>query len=189
MKEPIIPIFYACDDNFIKFTVVSMHSLIRNASRKYRYILHILYTDISDPMKEIVYNLADDNFEIRFVDVSDYLQSISDKLPLRDYYSKTTYYRLFIAEMFPQYSKALYLDSDTVILGDVSQLYLTDIRDAYLGACHEQVMVQTKEFGTYVEKVVGVSRYNFFNAGMMLINAMEKADITNLVFKTGKSRE
>ena len=26
-------------------------------------------------------------------------------------------------------------------------------------------------------------------AGMMLINAMEKADITNLVFKTGKSRE
>ena len=170
MKEPIIPIFYACDDAFVKFTVVSMHSMIQNASKDYKYIVHILHTEISDKMKDVVGRLANDNFEIRFVDVTSYLQSISEKLPLRDYYSKTTYYRLFIAEMFPQYTKALYLDSDTVILGDVSKLYLTDIKDAYLGACHEQVMVQTREFGTYVEKVVGVSRYNFFNAGLMLIN-------------------
>ena len=170
MKEQLIPIFYACDDAFVKFTIVSMHSLIKNASKDYHYILHILHTEISDEMKDMVNRLASDNFEIRFIDVTNYLQSISEKLPLRDYYSKTTYYRLFIAEMFPQYSKALYLDSDTVILGDVSELYQTDIGDAYLGACHEQAMVQSREFGTYVEKVVGVSRYNFFNAGMMLIN-------------------
>ncbi len=170
MKETIIPIFYACDDAFVKYTVVSMHSLITNASRKYKYVLHILYTEISDEMKNVVNKLADDCFEIRFVDVTQYLQSISDKLPLRDYYSKTTYYRLFIAEMFPDYTKAIYIDSDTVVRGDISKVYLTDIKDAYLGACHEQVMVQIDEYGTYVEKVVGVSRYNFFNAGLMLIN-------------------
>lgn len=170
MKETIIPIFYACDDAFVKYTVVSMHSLIKNASREHKYILHILYTEISDEMKAVVNKMADECFEIRFVDVTQYLQSISEKLPLRDYYSKTTYYRLFIAEMFPDYSKAVYIDSDTVIRGDISKVYLTDIKDAYLGACHEQVMVQIDEYGTYVEKVVGVSRYNFFNAGLMLIN-------------------
>ncbi len=170
MKEELIPIFYACDDAFVKFTVVSMQSLIQNASRQHKYVLHILYTEISDEMKAVVNKLADECFEIRFVDVTPYLESISEKLPLRDYYSKTTYYRLFIAEMFPHYTKALYIDSDTVILGDVGKLYLTDIKDAYLGACHEQAMVQTREYGTYVEKVVGVSRYNFFNAGLMLIN-------------------
>ena len=170
MKDTIIPIFYACDDAFVKYTVVSMYSMISNASKEYKYVLHILHTEISDKMKQTVNRLANDNFEISFVNVDQYLQSISDKLPLRDYYSKTTYYRLFIAEMFPQYSKALYIDSDTVVLGDVSRLYLTDIKDAYLGACHEQAMVQTDVFGTYVEKVVGVSRYNFFNAGLMLIN-------------------
>ena len=170
MKEQIIPIFYACDDAFVKFTIVSMHSLIKNASKEYQYIIHILHTEISEQMKDTVLRLACENVEIRFIDVTEYLQSISDKLPLRDYYSKTTYYRLFIAEMFPQYAKALYLDSDTVIRGDVSRLYLTEIGDAYLGACHEQAMVQSREFGNYVEKVVGVSRYNFFNAGMMLIN-------------------
>ena len=170
MKETIIPIFYACDDAFVKYTVVSMHSLIKNASRDHKYVIHILYTEISDEMQAVVNKMADECFEIRFVDVTAYLQSISEKLPLRDYYSKTTYYRLFIAEMFQDYSKAIYIDSDTVVNGDISKVYLTDIKDAYLGACHEQAMVQRDEFGTYVEKVVGVSRYNFFNAGLMLIN-------------------
>ena len=53
MKETIIPIFYACDDAFVKYTVVSMYSLIQNASKANKYVLHILYTEISDEMKDI----------------------------------------------------------------------------------------------------------------------------------------
>lgn len=170
MKLPEIPIFYACDDAFVKYTIVSLYSIIENASRNYRYLVHILHTEISEEMKQKVYELANDNFEIIFVDVTDYLRSISDKLPLRDYYSKTTYYRLFIAEMYPEITKAIYIDSDTVVQGDISKLYMINIQDAYVGACHEQVMIQVEEYGDYVEKVVGVSRYNFFNAGLLLIN-------------------
>ena len=165
-----IPIFYACDDGFAKYTLVSLYSMIKNASREYKYRVHILHTDISEENRRIISDLACDNFEIRFEDVSDYLASIAHKLPLRDYYSKTTYYRLFIAEMFPEYDKAIYIDGDTIVQGDISRMYHTDIRDAYLGACHEQVMVQVAEFGEYAERVVGVSRHNFFNAGVLLIN-------------------
>ena len=170
MNKQIIPVFYACDDAFVKYTIVSLYSMIQNASRDFHYIIYILHTEISDEMKQKVYKLANDCFEIQFVDVTNYLKSISDKLPLRDYYSKTTYYRLFIAEMFTEYSKAIYIDSDTIVQGDISKLYLIDIKDAYVGACHEQAMIQVDEFGTYVEKVVGVSRYNFFNAGLIVIN-------------------
>ena len=166
MNKQIIPVFYACDDAFVKYTIVSLYSMIQNASRDFHYIIYILHTE----MKQKVYKLANDCFEIQFVDVTNYLKSISDKLPLRDYYSKTTYYRLFIAEMFTEYSKAIYIDSDTIVQGDISKLYLIDIKDAYVGACHEQAMIQVDEFGTYVEKVVGVSRYNFFNAGLIVIN-------------------
>ena len=170
MNTTPIPIFYACDDAFVKFTIVSLQSMIVNASPDHKYLVHILHTDISDEMKNKVYKLANDNFEIRFVDVTDYLRSISEKLPLRDYYSKTTYYRLFIAEMFTDYTKAIYIDSDTIVQGDISKLYKIDIKDAYVGACHEQAMIQSDEFGTYVEKVIGIPRYNFFNAGLMVIN-------------------
>lgn len=170
MNEKIIPIFYACDDNFVKFTIVSLHSLMCNASKDYHYHVYILNTNISENMKEKVLSLTSENFEITFEDVTDYLHSISDKLPIRDYYSKTTYYRLFIAEMFPQYDKAIYIDSDTIVQGDISKLYEIDIKDNYLAGAHEQAMVQVDGYGTYVEKVIGISRHNFFNAGMIVIN-------------------
>ncbi len=170
MTKPTIPIFYACDDAFLAYTLVSLCSLIENADRNEHYHVHILHTDISEENKAKAMALATEHIAISFDDVTDYLQSISDRLPIRDYYSKTTYYRFFIAEMFCEYDKAIYLDSDTVVQGDISELYRTEIGDAYVGACHEQAMVQVDEYGTYAEKVVGVSRYNFFNAGVLLIN-------------------
>ena len=173
MNTPTVPIFYACDDNFVKYTMVSLQSLICNADPAFTYRVYILHTNISPKMQQKVLEMEKDNVQICFENVTAYLDSISHKLPLRDYYSKTTYYRLFIAEMFPQYEKAVYIDSDTVVQGDISRLYLTEIGDNYVGACHEQAMVQVDEYGTYAEKVVGISRQLFFNAGILLINCVQ----------------
>ena len=170
-NRTIIPIFYACDENFVKYSVVSLHSLIVNASKDYRYCLYILHSGISAETQAKATALSQDGFEIIFTDVSDHLHKITDVLPIRDYYSNTTYFRLFIADMFPQYDKVLYIDSDTVVQGDISELYNTELGDHWIAGCHEQAMVQADHYGTYVEKVVGVSRHNFFNAGVLLINA------------------
>lgn len=173
MSDCRIPVFYACDDNFVKYTIVSLNSMIQNASKNTLYHVYILHTFITDEMKDQLLRLQNENFEISFCDVTAQLEAIYDKLPVRDYYSKTTYYRLLIAQMFPEYEKAIYIDSDTVVQGDISELYSIDIGDSYVGACHEQAMVQVNEFGTYAEKVVGVSRHNFFNAGMIVINCKQ----------------
>ncbi len=166
----VIPVFYACDDNFVKYTVVSLQSMKEHASRDQKYCIHVLHTNISKEMQDVMYAMQDEQFQIRFDDVTDYLKSISDKLPLRDYYSKTTYFRLFIAEMFPEYEKAIYIDSDTVVLGDIADLYAYDLGDNYVGAAREQAMVQTDVYGTYVEKVLGIDRNAYFNAGLLVIN-------------------
>ena len=50
MSNQIIPIFYACDDAFVKFTVVSMHSIIKNASKDYKYKFYVLHTGITEKM-------------------------------------------------------------------------------------------------------------------------------------------
>ncbi len=170
MTDRTIPIFYACDDAFVKYTIVSLYSMMQNASKDYHYRVYVLHTNISEEMQKKVLELKNEHFQITFENVTEYLHSVSEKLPIRDYYSKTTYFRLFIAQMFPQYDKAVYIDSDTVVQGDISQMYLTDIGDNYVGACHEQAMVQVDEYGTYVEKVLGVERQFYFNAGVLLIN-------------------
>ena len=118
-NKPTIPIFYACDNRFAKFTMVSIASILEHASPEYRYDFHVLHTDITPQTMEAVYRMQRENVSICFDDVSDHLETISNKLPIRDYYTKTTYYRLFIAEMFPELDKAIYIDSDTVVCGDI----------------------------------------------------------------------
>lgn len=166
----IVPIFWACDNDFVKYTVVSLQSAMENATKENRYRAYILHVDIKEEMQSKIKAMSRENFEISFVDVREYLESISDRLPIRDYYSKTTYYRMFIAEMFPEYDKAIYIDSDTIVLGDMAELYHKDLKDFYVGAAHEQVMVQTDVYGEYVEKVLGINRNHYFNAGLLLIN-------------------
>ena len=171
VSNKIIPIFYACDDAFVKYTIVSLKSLIENASHDRKYQVHVLHTTISDDMMARMLELETEFLKIQFDNVTSYLASIEDKLPVRDYYTKTTYFRMFIAEMYPGYDKAIYIDSDTVVLGDIAKLFDTDLSENLIGACHEQAMVQVDVYGTYAEKVVGVSRHNFFNAGMIVINS------------------
>ncbi len=165
-----IPVFYACDDNFAKYTAVSVKSLIENADSRRNYHIHILNTSISEENRDILLSMQTDRFKISFDDVTSYSSSLHDKLPMRDYYTRTTYFRLFIADMFPEYSKAIYIDSDTVVLGNIAELYDIDISDSYVAAAHEQAMVQTDVYGKYVEQVVGIDRNAFFNAGVLLIN-------------------
>ena len=48
----IIPIFWACDRNFVKYTIVSLRSAMANASKENRYKAYILHTDIEPEMQE-----------------------------------------------------------------------------------------------------------------------------------------
>lgn len=173
MNNQIIPVFYACDDNFAKYTIVSLQSMMENASAERNYRIHILHAGVSRKIEDIALNLQKKNFQITFDDVTEHLKTIKSKLPLRDYYSRTTYFRLFIADMFPEYDKAIYIDSDTIVEGDIGELYDTDIKDNYVGAANDQVMIQTDVYGRYVEECVGIDRNTFFNAGMLLINCVQ----------------
>ena len=170
MKQPTVEIFYACDERFLKYTEVSLHSMMKNASGERNYHVHILHTGISEDSEKRVMAKATDSFKITFDDVTGELETLSDRLPLRDYYSNSTYFRLFIADMYPELDKAIYIDGDTVVNGDISELFDTDVTKYDVAACHEQAMVQEDAYGTYVEKCLGLDRNAYFNAGVLLLN-------------------
>ena len=169
-RNTIIPIFFACDNQYTKYTMVAMKSMIENASKEYTYHMHILHTDVSAAMQERVKELENANTRIYFDDVTERLAKLDGELPVRDYYSHTTYYRLFIPDMYPQYDKAIYIDSDTITIGDISKLYEQNIDGYYVAGVRDQVVIQDETFGEYVEKVLGLDRHAYFNAGMLLMN-------------------
>ncbi len=169
-RNTIIPVFFACDNQYTKYTMVAMKSMIENASKEYTYHMHILHTDVSAAMQERVKELENANTRIYFDDVTERLAKLDGELPVRDYYSHTTYYRLFIPDMYPQYDKAIYIDSDTITIGDISKLYEQNVDGYYVAGVRDQVVIQDETFGEYVEKVLGLDRHAYFNAGMLLIN-------------------
>ncbi len=169
-KTKEIPVCFATDDNYVPFLAVAVSSLLDNASKENFYRIFVLITELKQDNIDKIKALETENSEITFISLAKEMDKIKDMFHLRDYYSKETYYRIFIPNLFPYYKKVLYLDCDITVLGDVAELYNHHIHGFYVGAAVEEVMQTYEVFGNYVEKADGIKRENYFNAGILLIN-------------------
>ena len=165
-----IPIFFSTDDNYIPYLDVAIRSLIQNASKDHNYRIIILNTGLSVEGVEMIKENESERFIIEFKDISGEVEGIRAQLRNVYHFSIVTYYRLFIASLFPEYDKIVYLDCDLVVLGDIAKLYNTPIGENILGAVPDQYVCNTEEFRTYAEKAIGVDPDTYFNAGVLIIN-------------------
>ena len=76
--------------------------------------------------------------------------------------STACFLRLLIPKLFPNLDRALYVDCDTLCLGDISDLYYSDFENNYLMACRGQVYsdVQAEQLGLPY----------YINSGMLMFN-------------------
>ncbi len=176
-QKDIIPIFFAVDDLYSNYLSVTLQSLIENSSLKYDYMIYILIDELSEENKRMLLSMQRSNVKIEFASVTDKLRKICEKLHMRDYYTKATYYRFFIPELFPQYDKGLYLDCDIVMTTDISELYNVELGDNYIAAIPEEFITDVEVFGIYSEKVLGVPRQEYINAGILVMNLAEMRQV------------
>lgn len=173
-ESKLVPVFYAVDDKYIPILGASLQSLIANSSKENKYEIKILYTSVSEKNQERIKKYEKENVSIEFVNLSKQLKEVNSKLYTRNYFSNTTYFRLYIPELYPQYDKAVYIDSDTIVLTDIANLYDEDIEDNLLAGIPDGAVQTVPVFQEYVEKVVGMIDYNnYFNAGILLMNLKE----------------
>jgi len=170
VKKGRIPLFFATDDNYLPFLSITLQSLWENSSHDYDYKIYVLHSGVRKEFEEKIMHFSKEGFEVQFVDVGEPLKAISKDLHMRDYYTCTTYFRVFIAGMFPQYDKALYLDCDTVILGDISELYNYDLDDNLIAGAPCEGVNSFEVYREYVRTVDGLNPDYFFNAGVILMN-------------------
>lgn len=165
-----IPIFFSTDDNYVPFLDVTIRSLIANASKDYQYKIIVLNTGLKQENVEKVEMLENENFTIEFADISDYIKDIRNLLPIEQHFGLATWYRLFIQSLFPQYDKILYLDCDIIVLGDISELYFTDLEDNYIGGVIENWILHSPIFSYYTKEAVGIESKYYINAGIMIMD-------------------
>ena len=178
--KPVVPVFFGCDNRFVRYMSVALKSLIDHTASNRKYEIHILHTDIDEENQSKVLSMSKKNVKIAFDNIDEDIRNIIAELPLRDYYSASTYFRLVIATRFPQFEKAVYIDSDTAVIDDVAKLYDVNLGNKLVAAVPEAVMASIDECGRYAEKVLGINRFRYFNAGMLVINCAKWREVNVL---------
>lgn len=103
--------------------------------------------------------------------------SLVKDFPNIQHFSLNTYFRYFIADLKPKLTKALYLDCDMIICGDIAELYNVDVSEYGIAAvpyiCDDD---KYSKSGHYKWVMAQKSMLNmqpsslYFNAGLLLMN-------------------
>ena len=171
----MIPIFFSVNDAYAPFLAVAINSIRDNASPAYTYRIHILSDDLSPENKARLEAFSREGFELAFYPLSDKLAALCGERRMgahrfQAFASLTIYFRLFIPVLFPQYDKAIYLDSDIVVPGDIAKLWKEPLGDRLVGACADYSIQHIAPFMRYIDRYVGVDHRNYVNSGVLLLN-------------------
>ena len=183
-REGLVPVVSAIDRNYVPVYSVFLASLLEHTSPDREYELVLLTDNVPATaicaLREQTHGYA--NVALRTIDMSSC--TVPDFSVLGKY-TKATYFRLMIPEFLAEYDRAIYLDSDIVVLGDVAELY--DAHKEELAAAvpdlEMQGMLKDKSYlmpfcqmyngYEYLEKYCGMELsqiMNYFNAGVLVLN-------------------
>ena len=175
--KPTIPIVFAADDNYVPPLTTAIYSLMKNASPEYFYDIVVLETDISDDHKDEMRGFFTRfaNASLRFACVD----GVAEEYRLRtnnEHISIETYYRFLIQRVLPDCDKTIYLDSDLVVLDDISKLWAIELGDNliaatrdvdYLGHLNKNDGIRMR----YTKEVLRMKNpYDYFQAGVLVMN-------------------
>lgn len=168
-----IPIFFTIDERFVPYVDCAIMSILDNSSKEYKYKIHILYENLKKEDIKKISRLECENCEINFKEMKDGMELITNRVENKlrcDYFTLTIFFRIFIAELFPEYDKGIYIDSDVIVPGDISELYNKDLKGNLIGASIDHSIQKIPEFIKYVENCDGIPGKQYINSGILLMN-------------------
>ena len=151
----------AFDQNYVTAFYALLTSIIET-NRGEAITIHAIVSGLSDGEKQQISEFITDNkFEINYYAVND---SKVSGFALSNNWTSAVYYRLFFPLLVPDsVEQLLYLDTDTLILGNLSGLFLEGTDSFPVAAVYDNY-VQTAPH-------IGVNDPGqYFNSGVLLIN-------------------
>ncbi len=165
-----IPIVLSIDNNYATYAYVTIYSILENANQNTYYDFYILTPEqseitISDKISGLQKKY---NCNIQFITIkSDSICNTLDDIP------NAMYYRLLIADLLPQYSKCIYLDTDLIVLSDLTELFNTDLTGYYIAGVKDWASIHSyKQFHPQIiDKFIDLlDMQNYVNSGVLVMN-------------------
>lgn len=161
-----IDMLYQADENYAIYGGVSITSLFENNKNADEIYVHFLVSGLDDEMKRSLKELEEKyQRKIILYDANELKQRIKDIGATIHDGSYATYYKLFLQEFIPdEVERILYVDDDTIILGDLSALFTMDMQDKYFAIAKDSDPMP------YLEMTEEEKMRCRYNCGVMLIN-------------------
>jgi lipopolysaccharide biosynthesis glycosyltransferase len=168
VKMNSIPVVFASDNNYVVPTIVAITSMLENKKQSTFYELFILDDGISNENKEkFIWAQYQNEYALKFISVD--LKELESKKCCGTWVP-AIYAKYFICDLLPDFKKCLWLDSDTIILSDLTELYNTELDNNYLAA----VKSPGTNYNVAAEKHAVLSREKYYlkciNVGMLVLN-------------------
>ncbi len=167
-----ISIFYTINENYAPYLSVSIMSLIDYANSTNNYNIHIIHEDLTKETIDKLKELEKGNVKLEFINMIDTIKPYKDelnKMITKTHFPITVYYRIFLPNMFKEHDKGIYIDADTTLNADIAELYEMDLDNHLFAGCVDK-SVFDMPFVDYYEQYVGISRYEYINSGVLLMN-------------------
>ena len=164
-------------DEYAPFASVVVESIIETASTSHQYDIVILTDNMLQRNQWRIQRQAmrKENISVRILNISKMIEGFS--FFTWAHFTSNTYYRLLTPDVFCQYDKVLYLDSDIVVNHDIYELFEVDLKDNYLAAAYDTHVVSyctqnpPLEQRAYNIKELGMENpEEYFQAGVSLFN-------------------
>jgi lipopolysaccharide biosynthesis glycosyltransferase len=124
------PIVFAADDNYALPLAVAIRSTVDNCPTPDSLSFTLLHQEMSDDMVDRVLKSCPE----ADIDVVRVPKEAYADLPTKDYLTTATYLRLLIPTLLAEHERVLYLDADSLVLGDVREVLDAPLRGHPLAA-------------------------------------------------------
>ncbi|MBD2292512.1 glycosyltransferase family 8 protein [Anabaena sphaerica FACHB-251] len=168
--QPII-LVCAADNNYAMPLAVTVRSALANFKSNRKIGLFILDGGISKSNKnKIIKSLKSEQVDISWIQID---ETQLNNLVLTRHLTTTSYYRLLITQFLPpEFDKAIYLDTDMVVKGNLEELWNIPLEDNYVLAVQDDVELYiSMSDGLRNYQDVGICpNHKYFNSGLLVIN-------------------
>ena len=165
MLKTKINIVYYSDTKYMPYMMTSIYSAIKNKKENSQYNIYVITQGYTKDDEVKLKKLEQQNVKIYIIPATE--KALDYKHLGRFEAFKPVMQKIFIPEYLANIDKVLYLDADTIIQQDLSELYGTDIKNDYIAASRDGLMFM---FPEHVSEIGLEWRNFYFNSGVMLLN-------------------
>ncbi|MDR2526805.1 MAG: glycosyltransferase family 8 protein [Rickettsiales bacterium] len=177
-EREVVSVFLTSDSNYIHYVATTIASICYSSINSNTFIkFYILADNVSLFRKKQVEELKNkfDNFDIVWADLSqkdkDFIYQAYMKDDKRDSYLKniSNYSRFLLPTIFSEVKKAIYLDTDIIVYGNIAELYNHDLEGYIIGAVGDIGIFSGWEKSIMLKHYLK-QEHLYFNAGVLLID-------------------